>query len=509
MKTNKLVYLSFSVISLFSLCSLAFVKQKIIRVEAYTASSLPTTIDLNDSSEEEIRNYYKDIENINGNSLLIKLKKILSNGQKYYKYDGGASIWQIYEIADRDWKKSPASEITFGTYDEDTNTITDYKYGTNSDHKNDPYVHALYVNRDVDNQMKVWGNHNVGAWGLNREHVWPSSQGFDGNSGSGAMGDPMHLMAGNSRVNQTEHNNYYYGYVDKTKDYYDPYMKNKNYVNLQGNYNGYSKTVGSGIVFEPQDSDKGDIARAIFYMAARYNNLAKDDVVSVENPNLVLEQKSEKQTAYVSTDTNPGKMGVLSDLLEWNKIDPPSEYEIHRNNLLYKNFTNNRNPFIDFPEWADAIWGTSSQGVYDPTVTTYASASKDPINGAGEPGGEVKIQELFVDTESATLDINESIAITVSYLPKDADNFRLVWSSSDNAVASVTNKGVVTGLKPGKCTITVYDEVNYTSAECLITVVGAPKKPCGGNISFTSTILFITAGCGIILFFFRRKPKKQ
>ena len=52
-------------------------------------------------------------------------------------------------------------------------------------------------------------------------------------------------------------------------------------------------------------------------------------------------------------------MGLLSDLLAWNKKDPVDEYEVHRNNLLYKNYTNNRNPFIDFPNWADAIWGTA------------------------------------------------------------------------------------------------------------------------------------------------------
>ena len=69
-------------------------------------------------------------------------------------------------------------------------------------------------------------------------------------------------------------------------------------------------------------------------------------------------------------------MGILSDLLEWNKLDPVDEYEIHRNNLIYKNFQHNRNPFIDFPEWADYIWGVKVGNIINPL--------EDKINEGGE-----------------------------------------------------------------------------------------------------------------------------
>lgn len=83
-------------------------------VFGYTESSLPTTIDLNYTSAETIRNYDSSADGKNGNNLLIELKKIISNGQKYYMYDGSSKIWQIYEIADRDWELSPASNTTYG-----------------------------------------------------------------------------------------------------------------------------------------------------------------------------------------------------------------------------------------------------------------------------------------------------------------------------------------------------------------------------------------------------------
>ena len=152
-------------ISLASILSFSFAialinnqNNKAQDVKGYSASSLPTTIDLNDSSATEIRNYYKNLDNLStserqGQNLLKNLKTILKNGQKYYSYENGTSIWQMYEITDRDWEKSPASSTTYGTYNSSTNKITNYTYGTSaSSSKNNPYLHALYVNRNVTNQ---------------------------------------------------------------------------------------------------------------------------------------------------------------------------------------------------------------------------------------------------------------------------------------------------------------------------------------------------------------------
>ena len=347
------------------------------KVEAYEKTTLTTTINLNDYSDNDIRNYYSNLNSLSdsertGNNLLKNLKPILMNGQKYYSYDvsSGKDIWKMYEITDRDWKKSPASEIA--GYDSSTNTITGYKYGDSASKKeSNPFIHALYVNRNVENKVHAWAREddtsshgNNAEWAIDREHIWPKSQGFEDSSEdpgtSGARGDPMHLWAGDSYVNSALHSNYFYGYVDKDKSYTDGKDK---YAYVSGNLMGVSKTLGGTTsVFEPQDSDKGDIARAVFYMAARYNNIAGTDTsIENDNPNLELvnDLNEWKATGYISTSTTTGKLGILQDLLEWNKLDPVDEYELHRNNLLYGNFTNNRNPFIDFPEWADLIWGAS------------------------------------------------------------------------------------------------------------------------------------------------------
>lgn len=386
-KTKILIGLSLSSI----IFSTLLIPSRVKEVNAYTVSGLPTTIDLNDSTETEVRSYYNNLTTLidnerTGENLLKNLKPILQKDQKYYSYDynNGLSIWQIYEISDRDWSKSPASTTTYGTYNEATNTITNYQYGTNSNPKNNPYIHALYHNRDKDNEAKAFGAHNSNPWGINREHIWPKSRGFNGDDDTkesgGARGDLMHLWAGDGKVNTNVHNNLCYGNVDKSKSYSD-YGNTKTdadkekYDYVKGNLRGTSLTKGSGTVFEPQDSDKGDIARSVFYMVARYNNLSGTaSFIDSNEPNLtVLDEVYDESEVRMSTETKAFSMGVLSDLLNWHRMDPVDEYEIHRNNLLFKNYTNNRNPFIDFPEWVEYIWG-------DKKGTNFVDPTKDALN---------------------------------------------------------------------------------------------------------------------------------
>ena len=149
----KLKAFSLSMITLLTLSAIGVVfvstsKESVDEVEAYTASSLPTTIDLNPTTSSDIREYYSDLTSLSNNektgtNLLKNLKPILKNGQKYYSYESGANIWKMYEITDRDWVKSPATSIS--GYNSTTKIITGYKYQSKLDAENPgPFVHALY-----------------------------------------------------------------------------------------------------------------------------------------------------------------------------------------------------------------------------------------------------------------------------------------------------------------------------------------------------------------------------
>ena len=471
MKTNKHTFRIAALSTVFALGIglIVNINKQQNEVDAYSVSSLPSTIDLNDCSEATIRSYYSDLDSLStserqGTNLLKNLKPILKRNQKYYSYDESSNnkIWQIYEISDRDWEKSPANEITSGSYNSSTNKITNYTY--NSDN---PYLHALYVNRNTDNQTRAWGDHgNSSAWGMNREHIWAKSHGFQADGSGGARGDLIHLWAANGYANNI-HSNNFYGFVDKTQTYTNCGSK---YSNINNNLSGKSKNAGgSQTIFEPQDCDKGDIARAIFYMAARYNYYSGSDSdgIGTNNPNLVIANNlSENGTTGTSTTTQPYAMGLLSDLLAWNKLDPVDEYEIHRNNLLYKNYTNNRNPFIDFPEWADAIWGTANlDGTnYNSTVTTYATPASDPL-------GSSTITPVFTISNTQ---LNLEVGGTANISASNADG-NISWSVTNGNIASLnrttTTNGqnvTVTALSAGTTTITATNGSN--SLTCNLTV---------------------------------------
>lgn len=94
-------------------------------------------------------------------------------------------------------------------------------------------------------------------------------------------------------------------------------------------------------------------------MVARYHTYEKITDKD-ESPALTLSNSAtaQKTTEPIQTKDSPAAYGMLSDLIKWNKEDPVSDYEIRRNNLIYNAPTlqGNRNPFIDYPEWIDAIY---------------------------------------------------------------------------------------------------------------------------------------------------------
>jgi len=96
--------------------------------------------------------------------------------------------------------------------------------------------------------------------------------------------------------------------------------------------------------FEPRDQVKGDVARILFYMAVRYDG--SDGVADLE------------LNDFTGNGSVPF-MGKLSTLLVWNNLDPVDDFERNRNEVIF-GYQKNRNPFIDYPHFADLIWGTNS-----------------------------------------------------------------------------------------------------------------------------------------------------
>jgi endonuclease I len=94
-------------------------------------------------------------------------------------------------------------------------------------------------------------------------------------------------------------------------------------------------------VYEPRANQKGNVARALFYMALRYDGLNGFDwSFSAVNNNYLIPSGFDPQSVEL--------------LLQWHQEDPPDNYDIARNDYISSR-QGNRNPFIDHPEWVNAI----------------------------------------------------------------------------------------------------------------------------------------------------------
>lgn len=121
-------------------------------------------------------------------------------------------------------------------------------------------------------------------------------------------------------------------------------------------YSDSGCNLADGLSFEPRDAVKGDVARALFYMAVRYegDDPPMPDLELVEDiPSLLDAQGLPNNDQHTSTP----RIGRLSTLLRWHVQDPPDDGERRRNDLVFERFQRNRNPFVDHPEWVHAIWG--------------------------------------------------------------------------------------------------------------------------------------------------------
>ncbi len=250
-----------------------------------------------------------------------------------------------------------------------------------------------------NNVITVYGgfsrpNDNYGTGGdfLNREHVWAKSHGtFEDIL---PMDSDVHnLKPADASVNVSR--------------------SNKDFDNGGTQHPEATDCYFTDDTWEPRDGAKGDIARIIFYMATRYEG---------ENGEMDLEVVDE-----INTYPNPTH-GRLSTLLEWNMQDPPDDFERNRNNVIYS-FQQNRNPFIDNPEFANLIWR----------------------NVAASP---ISIANVQIMPETAVANQEVTIAASISSSAADISSAKIMWGLSyenlSNEIVMTANGNQYTASIPGQ-----------------------------------------------------------
>lgn len=237
--------------------------------------------------------YYNTAVGKSDASLRTTLQSIITNKHSVTSYSG---LYAAYSTTDI----NPTNGKIWDIY-----SNCNFTYGTDENH----------------------GTSGVECTNYNREHTTPQSW-F--NEASPMVSDLFNVYPTDTKVNGMR-SNYPYGEVS-----------NSTYVSGNGSKLGSSSIVSySGTVFEPIAEFKGDIARTFFYMATRYAS----------------DCQSWGSGASSLYGSNMGLSSYAVTLfLKWARQDPVSTKEINRNNAVEK-IQKNRNPFIDYPELAEYIWG--------------------------------------------------------------------------------------------------------------------------------------------------------
>ena len=207
------------------------------------------------------------------------------------------------------------------------------------------------------NMVRFFTPNNDAVDGMNIEHIWANS--WWGHVQNFAYKDLFNLYPSDAIANQRKSNNPI-GVVTAS-DAFD---------------NGVVK-VGKGVdpcdgttqtVWEPADQWKGDFARTYFYMASVYSNFGNLEVpagkTGDEYKGLELWTTAEGLRTVDPDSRLVMREGVYKLMLEWAKNDPVDQREISRADEI-EWIQGNRNPYVDFPELAEYVWGEKSGQDFD------------------------------------------------------------------------------------------------------------------------------------------------
>lgn len=419
------------------------------------------------------------------------LKTQLYNKIKGHTNKGYAGLWTTYATSDRDKQ-----------YENDNSIIDIYSENPTGA---DPYVYSYGTSQ--------CGTYSNEGNCYNREHMIPQSV-F--NAASPMVADAHFITPTDGKVNGMR------------ADYPHGNVATTSWTSLNGSKLGTSAVSGyTGTVFEPINEFKGDIARMYFYFATRYEN-------TVANYNYDMLNHTSNQVF-----TTP----FLNMLIQWHIQDPVSAREIARNNAIYAR-QNNRNPFIDHPEYVQMIWGggTPAPDTTAPSVTTNLIASAitstsmtlswtASTDNVGVTGYDVYMNGTLKTSVTSTSTSITGLTASTSYSfyvkAKDAAGNVSANSSTTNATTAAppdtTAPSTPTNLVASAITtnslqlnwtastdnvgVTVYDvymngalKTSVTSASASITGLSSgtnysfytKAKDAAGNVSANSTTINVT-----------------
>ncbi|MBV2165131.1 MAG: endonuclease [Kaistella sp.] len=355
--------------------------------------------------------YYDGTSNLSGYALKTKLHEIISSKNISWHY---GDLNEFYNKTDLD-----------KYYDHDASNTT-ILLDIYSEIPNGPDVYEYTV-------ANLTGSANAEGQGWNREHMMPQST-F--NSNYPMYSDLFYVIPTDARINQLR-SNYPYGIAKTTTA---PF-----YTFTNGSRISANGTPGSGYtgrVYEPIDEFKGDIARSLLYFAVRYEG--KLGLFNYYNGTSAANDRSPLD----GTEEKAFEDWYLAMLLQWHNQDPVSQREIDRNNEVYA-LQKNRNPFIDYPQWVNAIWNQTANSLEPqaPTNLSITQTSAYFVNLSWTPSPDADVIGYKIYQNDVLIAYTKDTSISIDHLePSTFYNFKVQAYDNSYYQSMYSNKVSATTL---------------------------------------------------------------
>lgn len=263
------------------------------------------------SAEEMPQGYYNQIDGKHDSELKATLREII---RPHTVIPYGSETWEVFYYSDRD----TSTNLCMDMYCDD---------------------------------WKPFTAPGVAVSGCNIEHSFAKS--WWGGSEIDAYKDCHHLNPSNATANSAR-SNYPLGNVS---------VPTKTAGSLKIGKQHHDALNEDFYIWEPKDEYKGDFARAYFYMATCYG---RD--INGNQPDLGTTSKKKYIGWRIDNKDVGSRYAMQNDnylefqdweievLLQWHRQDTISSKERNRMDAV-SNFQHNRNPYIDYPELVEYIWG--------------------------------------------------------------------------------------------------------------------------------------------------------
>ncbi|MBP3689075.1 MAG: endonuclease [Bacteroidaceae bacterium] len=306
-------------------------------MKTIASALMALAITMNMCAEEMPEGYYDAIDGKKDKDLKSAISAVIRSHTAIPYGSGKGNTWEVFYYSDRDPKT------------------------------------GLCMDMYCDN-WSVLSNPGQVASGCNIEHSFAKS--WWGGAKNDAYKDCYHLNPSNSTANSAR-SNYPLGVPTKSIKSGTGSIK----VGL-ATYNGMTFWV-----FEPKDEYKGDFARAYFYMATCYG-----DELSWRKDNKDVGSYYAMRPASDANEYLEFLDWEIDVLLKWHREDPVSEKELRRMDAV-SDYQHNRNPYIDYPELVEYIWGDKkghslnlatldrTTGIDDVFVDAKPESAKFLVNG--------------------------------------------------------------------------------------------------------------------------------